>query len=292
VNRRRVLGVAQAAYLVILLAGAAWLLHDRWPQLRRITHGARPSVLLLDLALLCVQAALGAAIWQQTLAVFGEHQPFATLLGAVGRTLPTRYLPGGIWMVVTRASILRRRDVALSTIAGAAVLEQALALVLGLALGAVALLATGDLAGRGAVVLLVGAAGAAACTPPAINALQRVVARGRGFSPVRGRAYGRLVVVMVAYTLWSGLSFAVFLMAFPRIDVSPLRAGGAYLVAWVLGYVAVWAPQGAGVADVATAAMLTSGAVAPLALLIGGFRVVILVRDVIVASAATLQRHE
>lgn len=291
-TRARALGLAQLVYLVALVSGAAWLLADRGDDVRVIAQGANLGLIVAALALLVAQTFLSTLVWRETLAVFGEDVSFGALWRAVGRTLPTRYVPGGIWMVVSRGSVLRRRGVALAAVSASAVLEQGVALVLGLVVGVFALLATGDGPVNAPLLAVVGVVGVIVCTPTAINTVQRIAARGAKVDPVRGAAYGRLLVVVLAYTAWSALSFAVYLQAFPAIDVDLVRAGGAYLVAWVIGFVAVFAPQGAGVADTATAVMLTSGAVAPLALVVGGFRVVVLIRDVLVALAATLQREE
>lgn len=291
-TRRRLLGLAQAGYLLGLVGFAAFLLADRRSGFDALVEGARPAYLVGSFLLLCAQAWLGAVVWHETLSVFGESVPLRSLWRAVGQTLPTRYVPGGIWMVVSRSAILRGRGIALAVISAAALLEQALVTVLGLIVGVIALVATGDGPVRVPVLIVVACVGALACTPSAINAVQRLVARGAPTPVVRGADYGRLLGAVGVYTLWSALSFVTYLQAFPAVDAAVVRQGGAYLVAWVLGFVAVFAPQGAGVSETATAAMLTAGPIATLALLIGGFRLVVLVRDVAVALATVVQRDE
>ncbi len=74
--------------------------------------------------------------------------------------------------------------------------------------------------------------------------------------------------------------------------VSPLVVPGAYMVAWGVGWLAVFAPQGVGVFEVTLASTL-GAASAGVALVLGGYRVIVLARDLLAAgTAAWLHRRD
>ncbi|HVL03321.1 MAG TPA: hypothetical protein VM386_02665, partial [Acidimicrobiales bacterium] len=114
------------------------------------------------------------------------------------------------------------------------------------------------------------AAAAALCSPPAVNRGLAWVARRRGGTPARlaWLPFLGLLGWLVLYWAASAASFSVYLHAFPAafpVTGPPpvLEVAGAYMVARVLGLLAVFAPQGLGVFEVAVAALLTTATAAP-----------------------------
>ena len=89
---------------------------------------------------------------------------------------------------------------------------------------------------------------------------------------------------MAAFWLWSALTFTIYLRAFPVADAySTVDVIGGFLFAWGVGFLALVAPQGIGVFEVTLAALLGSDDLTTTAFMIGGYRLVILVRDAIAA---------
>ncbi|MBW3550378.1 MAG: hypothetical protein KY442_05995, partial [Proteobacteria bacterium] len=77
--------------------------------------------------------------------------------------------------------------------------------------------------------------------------------------------YGVLAATTLLHWAWSATTFTVYLQAFPGLATVPLlEVAGSFLLAWVVGFLAIFAPQGAGAFELAAAAMLvgTSGAAA------------------------------
>jgi uncharacterized membrane protein YbhN (UPF0104 family) len=104
-------------------------------------------------------------------------------------------------------------------------------------------------------------------------------------------AQGRLVAWITVFWLWSGSVFALYVSAFPAAtDSGPVTAVGAYMVAWGVGWLALFAPQGIGVFEVVLAGLLAGGG-AGLALVLAGYRALIVVRDLSAAAVALALRR-
>ena len=63
---------------------------------------------------------------------------------------------------------------------------------------------------------------------------------------------------------------------------------GGFLLTWGAGFLAPFAPQGIGVFEVSMAAVLSAESAAGTAVVLGGYRLVLLARDLIAAPAAEL----
>jgi hypothetical protein len=280
-GRRRALLVARRAYAAVLLAVVAWVLVTRGDDVVDLVQGARPAVLLACLLAAYGQLALTSAVWTSGLRALGTDVPWATSLQATAESGPARYLPGSVWYALSRGVALQRTGVPVRALAAVATLETLLVPVIGFAVGGVLLAATGTAVG-GALsvpVVLVAVALLALTTPPVVNRALRVRA-GDG-PPLRlsWPAQGRLVAWITVFWLWSGSVFALYVSAFPAAtDSGPVTAVGAYMVAWGVGWLTVLAPQGLGVFEVVLAGLLAGGG-AGLALVLAGYRALIVVRD-------------
>lgn len=284
------------------MVALAWLGWSRRQELGALVLDARPGLLVVALGITVVQLALNAAFWAAALRALGEPLPSSTVLDASARSLLARYVPGSVWYAVGRSALLRHR-VSGRALGVVAVLEMGLSVVVGFVLGAGLLLATRRVAPAvGALGLLAVVAAAALCSPPAVNRVLAWVAQRRGGAPTR-LAWPRFLGLLGWLALFwvaSAASFTVYLHAFPGSFPATgpppvLEVAGAYMVARVLGLLALFAPQGLGVFEVAVAGLLVAGAtdspsaLGPLILVVAGFRALLLVRDgiaVVVAEAA------
>ena len=289
--RSRRTGVARLLYLLVAVVALAWLGWDQRQELATLVGDARPALLGVALGVTVVQLWLNAAFWAAALRSLGEPLPTATVVDASARSLLARYVPGSVWYAVGRSALLRHR-VSARALGVVAVLETGLSVVVGFVLGAALLLATRRVAPAVGALGLAGVAAAAAlCSPPAVNRGLAWVARRRGGTPARlaWPPFLGLLGWLVLYWAVSAASFAVYLHAFPAafpVTGPPplLELAGAYMVARVLGLLAVFAPQGLGVFEVAVAALLTaaadsSTALGGLVLVVAGYRALVLVRD-------------
>lgn len=315
-GRSRLLRVARMVYLTVLGALVAWLVVDRWDDIRRLVSGTRPGWLVLAGALALGQVVPGILLWAEGLRrlVPEGAPPPRAVVRATLRSLPARYLPGSIWYALGRATILRtEHGVRRSALATVALIETMLVVVVAIASGTLLL----GIAGRGPqqpvllaggfVLLLVGG------SPPVLNRVLAFVARRRGAEAIRlaWRDWGRLVALIGLHWVWSTTTFTVFLHAFPHVTTAGVvEVAGAFLVAWAIGWLALFAPQGAGVFEATVAALIVGGAgaaggmsggaggaagsavgAAPAAIVVGGYRALMLLRDAVLFGAEAVTRR-
>jgi hypothetical protein len=297
--------VARVAYLGAVVAVLAWLGWDQREELGSLAGDARPALLALALAITGVQLWLTAVFWAATLRALGEHVPVATVLDASARSLLARYVPGSVWYAMSRGALLRHR-VSARALGAVAVLEIGLSVVVGFVVGAGLLLATRRVAPAVGVLGLAGVAVAAAmCSPPVVNRILAEVATRRGGEAARlaWTPFGALLAWMVLFWAASAASFAAYLAAFPSTfpvgGAPPVpEVAGAYMLARVLGMLALFAPQGLGVFEVALSSLLTTAAstagdgpsLASLVVVVAGYRALVLVRDGLAVALAEARR--
>jgi hypothetical protein len=307
-GRRRALLVVRRLYAAVLVGVVVWLLATRRDDIRELLSSARPLLLLACLLAAFGQLGLTSAVWTSGLRALGSPVAWRTSLGATAASGPARYLPGSIWYAVSRGAALQRAGVPVRALAAVATLETLLIPVAGFALGALLLATTGtDVAGSLSLPLLVVAVALLAlASPPVVNAALRF--RPPADGPPLRLSWPALVRVMgwiTAFWLWGGAVFALYVAAFPaatsiRGPAGFLTVMGAYMVAWGVGWLALFAPQGIGVFEVTLAALLTGGAAlsgasatgpAALAAVLAGYRALVVVRDLSAAGVALLLRR-
>ena len=250
-------------------------------ELVRLIDGSRPGWLLAALVLTFGQLWLAAAFTAAALRGFGAPVPLTRVLVIGARTLPARYLPGSIWYPLGRAGLLATEErVGKRVAAGVIGLETVLSVVVGFCLGGALLAGSGRLPADTPLAVAVSIVMLAALSPPVLN---RVLARLRPGTPeVTWPLYGVLVVIMAAFWALCAAAFVVYLGAFPQVELAgPLTIAGAFLVAWAVGFLAVFAPQGVGVFELTVAALLTVPDTAAVALIVAAYRALIGIRDLV-----------
>lgn len=289
------------AYGAALVVAAAAVVILRWDDVRALVDGARPLPLLGALGLGLVSLGQSAWFWSRALHSLGADRGIGEVLEATVAAIPARYLPGSVWYAAGRVGHLRSRGTPTIALTVVAVIETLLSFVVAVAVGAGLLLAAGsDDSGAGVAVLLALAAALALLASPwLVNPALRWVGARRGVPEVpalRWPTYLELVAHLVAFWAASAAAFLCYLSAFPAIDApGAVRTAGTFLVAWAAGFVAVFAPQGAGVFETTLAGLLTSAPVAALALVIAGYRALTAIRDAVallgLAAARAVSRR-
>ena len=279
--------------LVVAAVGVLVLQHDRIADLVR---DARPLPLVAALALGLVSLAQSAFLWTRGLTGLGFRRPMGGVLEATVASVPARYVPGSIWYSAGRITHLRRSGTPGVPLAIVAVLETLLSFLVAVSLGLAAFVVAGTSATGVRVVLLVGVAVAmaVAASPWVLNPAVRWVARRRGIADVpslRWAVEAELCAHLVAFWITSAGAFVLYLSAFPGVDAPDVvRTAGGFLLGWAAGFIAVFAPQGAGVFETAVAGTLHGAPLAALALVVGGYRAVTAVRDVLALLALAVLR--
>ena len=288
-SRERARRIAQRLYVAVLAVVLVVAVVRTRADLAALVRGARPGPLGLALGLSFGQLWLSAVFWSSALRAFGSPVGRGPVLSATARSLPARYLPGSLWYPLGRAALLAADGASKRALAAVAAVEAILSVVVAFCLGGGLLALSGRLpagapTAAGACALLL-----VSLSPPVMN---RVLRRLRpGTAPVTWGAYAVLVAQMAAFWALSAVVFVLYLSAFPGVrSTGPLPVAGAFLVAWGVGFLAVFAPQGAGVFEVVVAALLVTPRTAAVALVVAGFRALIGVRDLLAFSADALTR--
>jgi hypothetical protein len=284
--------VVRRAYGMALVVAAVAVLLARREQVGDLVAGARPLPLVAALGLGLLSLGQSALFWSRGLASLGARRSVPDVLEATVAAIPARYLPGSVWYAAGRVGHLRRSGTPAVALTVVAAVETLLSFVVAVGLGAGLLIAAGsDDSGVGVVALVaVAAALALASSPWVVNPTLRWVAARRKVADrvpeLRWSAYLELCGHLVAFWAASAAAFLCYLAAFPAIDApGALRTAGTFLVSWAAGFVAVFAPQGAGVFEATLAGLLTGAPVAALALVVAGYRALTAVRDALALLA-------
>ena len=284
-------------YLSGLAAAAVWVVATRGPELADLIQGARPAYAGASLLAGFGLIGLSAWFWAVGLRMLepARAQPWTGLAAATARALPGRYVPGGVAFAVARVALLRRAGAGIGPLTAVAGLEMALSLTVALACGTALLGSVGAFPGGPVWAVAVPVVLGAGSSPPLGGRFMVWLAARRGVClSMAWGGYLRLIGVSVCFWGWSAVVFLLYLRAFPAADgFGTVRSAGSFMLSWAAGFLSVVAPQGIGVTEVSLAALLRAGAdgvqsLADLAVILGGYRVVLAGRDLLAAATGEL----
>ncbi len=263
--------VGPLALLALVLAG--W--HARAP-LSELLATARAGWLIAACLLWAVLHVLAPVFSWIVLRADGIAVGYPELLRVHVQRLPARYLPGGVWHTVTRMLDLSASGIERVALARLVVLENTLPLAVAAALGGFFIcLANGpQLAGLAAIL-----------SGLAVLALAHFALTRRGLRLQRAlpwSSYLHLLALMTVYWLLAASAFDCYWQAFSAAPaaIGTFEIFGIYLLAWSVGFVAIFAPQGLGVFEAVAGHFLQGdlGFVGA-AVFVAGFRVIVLGAD-------------
>ncbi len=235
----------QRLFLAVALAAIGWYLARHrgelagvpWPALL----GVLAPVLLLQvfahgvLALAFHWVARSADIERDPMAAFGSYF----------RRIPARYIPGGVWHTAARYLDLHvEQRTGKATLARLAILEMVLVATAGFLVALLAgVLLDGSVNGGTHLLALQGLAVAAGAAAIAV-----LLPRGRRLAAVAWLS-GALLLIALAWIL-AGTSFALVTGALIG-GCGATSLASTYVSSATVGYVAIFAPQGWGVSELA-----------------------------------------
>ena len=289
---RPFLKVLRIAYLIGLAVLVVWVVRTEWGDVVELLDGARPLLIIASLVASFGLILSGAWFWLVSLRTQGHRAPrphvLAEALLATSRSLLARYIPGSVWFAVGRVGLLRNAGFPVGPLSATAVLEMATSLTVVLICGLAILGLSGGVPGGATWMVLLALALIAATSPAVGGRLVAWLAARRGvvFS-LTWRGYLQLVGINLVFWGWSALTFLLYLRAFPATDsYRTVLVVGGFLLTWGIGFLAPFAPQGIGVFEVGMATVLQAEGVAGTAVVLGGYRLVLLARDLIATAAA------
>lgn len=270
----RVLGIVRRVFTplaLIFLVLAAYSAREAFAQV--LAQARLAPLLLTVLAWSSLNLLLPVITWI-VLRGLGVRIDYASALCIHVARLPARYLPGGIWQTVSRIMDLHQLGVGRSQLSVLVMVEN---------LGSLATAVT-----AGGICVLLG--GASRLPAPAIIGTGVLLAAGLpwilrrifGRTALRLPAYLAALATMLAFWMLTATAFVIYWSAFPDLELHGhlLDLYGAFLLAWAVGFVAVFAPQGIGVFEMVAAVLLRGELpLAGMAVLVAGFRAATLAGD-------------
>jgi hypothetical protein len=253
---RRWLARFSRLYLLVCLTALLVLLVGQGDLLATVRPRA-PAWTGLAILLVALTHLFAVAFTRHVLATLGSPASAVLAADVHLRFLPTRYLPGGVWHTLGRLEQLRRAGLPLSRASLLPIAESIAAVSAALLIAAVLTLSAPPV-GTWMLISALAIAGAGSLLP-ALEA---------------ARAPPALLAACAMLGFWvcQQLAFGCFLVSLELAGAEPAPATGHWALAWALGHLAVFAPQGIGVSEFVYAQLLDSGLAA--ALTVSAFRLV------------------
>lgn len=286
--------VVRAAFLIVVLALLAAALYDQagtlWHQVQRLTW----PVVLLAFVLCLAGLYFNLMVWRELLAELGSRLsiPEAWRIYFIGGL--SKYIPGSIWPMLAQAELGADRGIPRSRSALSVVLSYSVMTTLGAVIGAITLpfANAGSMAQYFWILFLI-PVGAVALSPPALNRLLRFVLRVTRQPPGQASVSYKGLARTIGWAMgaWAANGLMVYLL---MRHLSGERQGtllvsvGAYSLSWSIGFLAVFAPAGAGVREAVMVAVLHTQTTTAIALTVALVsRALSVVGDAVTGAAAS-----
>ena len=233
-----------------------------------------------------------AVLWHRCLAVFGSPTALGSATAWFFAGELDKYLPGGIWPVVGRGELAHRGGVSRSVAYTTTLLSAGLMCVGG-AIACVLftpfLFGDGLYLGPELLILLILPIGLVLVHPAVFGPILRAVDRAsKGRVSLAAPPWGRMVgLILVAVPTWVliGASSALVTQGL-GFDQQPGRVAFAAVAAWIVGFLCIPVPAGAGVRELVF--VLVSGLAAGPAVAVAALSRVMFVAIDAVAGTASL----
>ena len=263
------------AFALLCLAYFAWQSQDLLSNLLAKTQWHYLAISVLCWILLHVVIAQRIKLQFQSLFVNLDYQKIFYI--HVNR-LPARYVPGGIWHLVSKMVDFHQLGVKKAQLGTLFLLENMQSILMSLLIGGSLVFyfrgindIWGSIAGAGALFSFI-----------SIFSIPNLWKYSK-LSPLDHYQYFKTTGIFFVIWIVSSCAFINYLFAFPDFLLQShiLEIAGSYIFSWSIGYLAIFAPQGIGVFEIISSNLLNlSMPLADAAIVIVGFRIVTLVGDI------------
>jgi uncharacterized membrane protein YbhN (UPF0104 family) len=266
--------VVRLGFLAVVLALLAFALDDQAGTLWREVQQLSAPVLLVALAGGLGGVICSLMVWRTLLADLGSPLALSEasrvmFIGQLGK-----YLPGSIWPVLAQTELGADRGVPRGRSALSVLLSYTVMICTGGAVAAVTLpFAVGGSFGHYFWVLLAIPAAVVVLSPPVLNRLFGLLLRVLRQAPLQQALSARGLSRTMGWALagWACNGFMTYVLLRQLAGHSRgavLLSVGSFSLSWIAGFVAVFAPAGAGVREAVMIATLGSRTTAATALTI------------------------
>jgi glycosyltransferase 2 family protein len=286
--------LVRAAFLIVVLALLAIALYDEagtlWHQVQRLSW----PVVLLAFAFCLLGLFFNLMVWRELLADLGSRVSIAEAWRIYFIGGLSKYVPGSIWPMLAQAELGADSGIPRSRSALSVVLSYSVMTCGGLVVGAITL----PFAHAGSVaqyfwILLLIPVGAVALSPPILNRLLRLVLRVARQPADQARVSYRGLARTMGWAAGAWIANGLMIYVLVR-HLSGERQGtllvslAAYGLSWSIGFLAVFAPAGAGVREAVMVAVLHTQTTTAIALTVALVsRALSVVGDAVTGAAAS-----
>ena len=270
-SRARLGPLVRWGLFALAAALIAWAVVRQWAGVSDSLAAVGWARVTLATSLALVALAFNTLSWRAVMLSVGLEAPLREASGVFLVSQAGKYVPGAVWPVLAQAEFARAHGVTRARATVGSLVAMAVGVVMAGVVGAVAL----ALFSPGSIlaywwVLLLALALAVTLVPPVLTrllALALKVLRREGEPPrIGGKA-------LAASAGWSALNWAalgaqawVLLAALGGSDANYGLATGAFALAWLAGFVIVFAPAGFGAREAALVVLLGAAVTQPQAL--------------------------
>ena len=275
-------------YLLVVVAIVIWLLVDMGSEMFDLFSASHPLLIVALVIFAVLPFLANTAFWTIALKELGEDVSWRQVNEAAIKTTLTRYLPGGIWLFASRSLILANEGVATRSLIVMFAIENLLAIPIAVLIGSLLLAASSSVPywlGWVSALFLVAIT---ILARPILNKILAWWAKRKGLetpSKISNIGIGRMYVSLVAYWLIFGTVFyTYFHLMGQSIDWS--TAVGGFSLFWRVSLLVPFVPHGFGVFEPSFVAVV--GWTVNALFLVGAFRIVLLIRDLLLTGIAGL----
>ena len=273
-------------YLFVVVAIVIWLLVDRGSEMLDLFSTSHPVLLVSLVVFAFLPFFANTAFWTIALKELGEEITWKQVNEAAFKTTLTRYLPGGIWLFASRSLALKNEGVATHSLIVLFGLENLLAIPIAVLIGSLLLAASYGVPAWTVWVSLSLLATIAVSARPILEKFMTWWSKRKVLgTPKKISNSGILKMYLSLFLYWLvfGTVFYTYLRSVGQ-SIEWTTAVGGFSLFWRISLFAPFAPHGLGVFEPSFIALAdwTMNAL----LLVGAFRIVLLVRDLLLTGIA------
>lgn len=253
----------QAAIVILMVVFFGLAIYSQLPQIQRYQWSLDPTYLSIAFVLLLLRGPTVVYGWWSTLALLGYRLPFLKAIRIGYHSALARYLPGQVWYAVSRVYLAEKEGVPRMVTLLSVGLETAF-LVIGAGLVASLSLLVWRDAPIWVAVVVVALFGALIAQPELIFKVLNWGLKRLGRNAVEAKlSRTDMLKLLWPYTVnwlhYGIMSFALTAALYPSLPLSDLPSvTGLFTAAWLVGFLIVIVPQGAGVREGTLILLLTT----------------------------------
>ncbi len=253
----------RAALQAALLGFVSWYVYVHWSDYEHVFQQVAPDwgALLLSSFLVFVAYVVLIQTWRQVVVAWGERLDFSSATRIWFVSNLGKYVPGKVWAIAAMGTLAQEQGVSPVAAIGSSLVVQLVNLVTGFAVFFIAGARAMDVplpAALAIVAVGVGLLGAPQLLPTAVRMVNRMAGREFALPHLPRRAIWWAVAGTTLAWAFYGVAFQYFAAGITAGSMNGSLGGwtAIFIGPYLLGFIAVFAPGGIGVREVAMAEAL------------------------------------